>query len=452
MNIYQFFRILWARRNIILASTVSTFLLAGTALLFIPAHYKAESRVMLDVIKPDPVTGQVMATTFLRAYTKTQIELVQDYQVARHVVDDLKWADDPELVAKYRNRKKKDDRDFNRWAAQRVIDGTKAELIEGSNILEISYTGYSAEKSKLVADAVRKAYMDSSLQARQEAARRNADWYDAQAAKAKANLMQAESIEAAYERENGVLLQDNKVDVDSARLAALVSQGTMPAVAAPTTVGQTPSAIQLAQLDAEISQAKKTLGPNHPQLQEMEKRRQVLAVQADQERKALTANAGAVQGASRATEGLVEAQKSKVMANREKVEKLRLLQDEVDLRSDQYNKAEARAAELRQEADVAETEVTPLGNAVTPQKPSFPNVPLILAGSVVAGAGLGLVIGIFLELIGRKVRSPEDLRNAAEAPVLAIVENPRAMKTGWFARLRGGFKLPRMQRVRTAKA
>jgi uncharacterized protein involved in exopolysaccharide biosynthesis len=430
---------------------VSTFVLAGIVLLFIPAHYKAESRVMLDVIKPDPVTGQVMATTFLRAYTKTQIELVQDYQVARHVVDDLKWADDPQLVASYRARKKSDDRDFNRWAAQRVIDGTKAELIEGSNILEISYTGYSPEKVKQVADAVRKAYMDSSLQARQEAARRNADWYEAQAAKAKADLLQAETAEAAYERENGVLLQDNKVDVDSARLAALVSQGSAPAVA-PTTVGATPSAVALGQLDAEIAQAKKTLGPNHPQLQEMEKRRQVLAQQADQERKALLATAGAVQGASRVTEGLVEAQKSKVMANREKVEKLRLLQDDVDLRSDQYNKAAARAAELRQEADVAETEVTPLGNAVTPQKPAWPNVPLILAGSVVAGAGLGVVIGIFLELIGRKIRSADDLRNAADAPVLAIVENPRTAKTGWFGRVRGGIKLPRVQRIRTAKA
>ncbi|HZZ69120.1 MAG TPA: hypothetical protein VFE18_13185 [Phenylobacterium sp.] len=451
MNIYQFFRIIWARRSIILASMVSTFVLAGIVLLFIPAHYKAESRVMLDVIKPDPVTGQVMATTFLRAYTKTQIELVQDYQVARHVVDDLKWANDPELVAKYHDRKKSDDRDFNRWAAQRVIDGTKAELIEGSNILEISYTGYSPEKAKQVADAVRKAYMDSSLQARQEAARRNADWYEAQAAKAKADLLQAETAEAAYERENGVLLQDNKVDVDSARLAALVSQGTAPPIA-PTTVGSTPSGVALGQLDAEIAQAKKTLGPNHPQLQEMEKRRQVLAQQADQERKALLATAGAVQGASRVTEGLVEAQKSKVMANREKVEKLRLLQDDVDLRSDQYNKAAARAAELRQEADVAETEVTPLGNAVTPQKPAWPNVPLVLAGSIVAGAGLGVVVGIFLELIGRKVRSADDLRNAADAPVLAIVENPRAAKTGWFGRLRGAIKLPRVQRIRTAKA
>ena len=64
-----------------------------------------------------------MATAFLKAYTRTQIQLLQDYRVAGAVVDNLKWATNPAMLAEYRDRKSGDSRDFARWAAQKVIDG-----------------------------------------------------------------------------------------------------------------------------------------------------------------------------------------------------------------------------------------------------------------------------------------------------------------------------------------
>ena len=83
----------------------------------------------MDLVKPDPVTGQVTAApSFARAYTKTQIELIKDYRVAGQVVEDLGWLQDPNLITQYDMRGPGDDRDFRRWAAQRVIDGTGRPL------------------------------------------------------------------------------------------------------------------------------------------------------------------------------------------------------------------------------------------------------------------------------------------------------------------------------------
>jgi hypothetical protein len=121
---------------------------------------------------------------------------------------------------------------------------------------------------------------------------------------------------------------------------------------------------------------------------------------------------------------MLEAQKAKVMAQREKVERLRLMQDEIDLRRDQYNKSVARAAQLRQESDVAESGVIPLASAITPQSPVFPKKGLIIGASIPAGLGLGVFAALLMELFGRRVRSAEDLANAAGAPVLAIVHSP----------------------------
>lgn len=443
MNLVQFVRIIWARWPIIASSVLSVFLLALVVVFVAPPKYKAESRVMLDIIKPDPVTGQVLPTPFLRAFTQTQTQLIKDFGVATRAVEELKWADDPKMIAAYRNRKASDDRDFLKWAAQQVIDHTEAQLIEGSNIIEITYTSDNAQTAKRVTDAIRHAYIDLSLENRREQARRNADWYGQQADKAKEALLTAEAAKASFERANGIILQDDRTDVDSARLAALaMTSGNTPMISGGGG-SMSPAAMQLAQLDAAIADASQSLGPNHPTLIDMKHRREVLAKQVAQDRDESAAASSAALSAARATAGLLEAQKSRVMAQREKVERLRLLQNDIDLARDQYNKASSRTAELRQEAQVAETGVTPLGAAITPQKPIFPNKPLILLGSIGLGLGVGFALALLLEMIGRRIRGYEDLEAALDAPVLAIVEIPGEPK-----RVRRAQLVKRLQRPR----
>ena len=82
MSLAQFFRILLARRLIILATLLFAMLIATALCFLLPAKYPATARVLMDVIKPDPVSGQVIASSFVRGYTKTQTELITDYRVA----------------------------------------------------------------------------------------------------------------------------------------------------------------------------------------------------------------------------------------------------------------------------------------------------------------------------------------------------------------------------------
>lgn len=435
MNIAQFFRIIWAYRLLIILSAVG-FFAAGTLVVnLVTPKYVAQSRVMLDVIKPDPVTGQVIGSAFLRAYTKTQTELIKGQQVARLVVKDLNWANDPTLQKAFREREQGRELDFTAWAAERVVEDTEATVILGSNILEISFTSSSPAQAKQVSDALLKAYIDITLQSRRDAAKRNSEWYEAQGEKAKSILFQAEAAKAALERETGILLQDDKIDIDSARLAALANQGAAPVI---TSSGPTVTATanELLMLDAAIAESTKSLGPSHPQLQQMKLRRSLLANQVAQERSSMAANAGGSVNASRSTSAMLEQQKAKVMGQREKVERLRLMQDEIDLRREQYKQAVARAAQLRQEAEVAEAGATPLSSAITPQDPAFPNKPLIMGASIPLGAALGVIMGLLLELIGRRIRSTEDLHSAVAAPVLAVIysrtKQPRARRN-WLS-------------------
>ena len=444
MSILQFLRILWAYRVLIAVTTVVCTVAMLITVQLVKPRYEAQARVMLDVIKPDPVTGQVMATAFLRAYTKTQIELVRDLQVAGRVVDDLKWEKDATFQRAYRERPGgQADLDFNRWAAEQVSKGANAKLIEGSNILEISFASSSPDRAKQVADSLRKAYVDMTLQSRREAARRNSEWYEGQAQKAKQVLLKAEGDKAEFERANGILLQDDKIDVDSARLAALATSGGAPMIA--PSAAAPPSAGQLAAAEAELVQQSKVLGPNHPVLLALRQRVQVLGQQVAQERGAATSAASAAMSAAAATSGMLEAQKAKVLGQRDKVERLRLMQDEIDLRRDQYNKGVARAAQLRQEAEIAEAGVIPLANAITPQEPEFPKKGLMMAAAVLGGLGGGVLVALVLEIFGRRVRSPDDLGTAVDAPVLAVIRGKaKARRSIW--------RLPLLRRARGGRA
>ena len=267
------------------------------------------------------------------------------------------------------------------------------------------------------------------LKNRRREATRLADWFTRQAQEEQGLLNAADEAKTKYERENGIVMQADDTDVDTARLRALSSQGSGGApMVAPMPVMTSQAAIQLAQLDAMIAQAAQNLGPNHPQMIELRARRVTLAQVAAQDTasarasQALAANA-AGSGAG-AMQRAVDMQTARVIAKRDKIQRLNQLAAEVKLRRDQYTKSITRVAELRQEAAIADTGITPLGDAVEPRTPIFPNKPLILGGSSALGLALGVLLSLLIEFFGRRVRSLEDLESTFGIPTLAVIAGP----------------------------
>lgn len=402
MSLAQFLRILWARKFLILGATF--FCLAGgiIATQIVAPRWKAEAHVYLNLIKPDPVTGEMLGNAAL-TYVNTQVKLIDDYSVTGLAVDKLGWLSDPQLIDQYQRRPQTDTRDFRRWLAQIIADRTSAGLLDGSNILDITYTGTDPDSAKAAANAVMQAYLDTSVAFRRADANHNADWFAQQAQKLKADLIAAQTAETNYEKESGVVMENDKTDIDSARMAALAAQ-------VDTGGGSAGIEAQLAQADADIKQASQTLGPNHPQL-----------IALKQKRAALSALAQGTAKPSSSTSSRVAAQKAYIVANRDKLAKLQILQTEVNLREDQYNKAVAKEADFRQQAGIVDAGISALGTATVPQSPSFPNKPLIIGGSLGLGLVFGILIALLIELLDRRVRGPDDLSGALGLPVLAVL-------------------------------
>jgi uncharacterized protein involved in exopolysaccharide biosynthesis len=415
MSLIQFLRMLYARRMIVLATFLSCLITAAVTAFILPPRYEARARIMLDVLKPDPVTGQVMTNNFMRAYTVTQIETLKGTGVAGRVVDQLGWANDANMLSRYEKENTDPGADARLWLARQVSENIQANVLEGSNILEIVYNGPSAESAKQMADLIRQAYKDEALQEKRRSSGESADWYRQQADKAKKALEIAETERTSFAKTNGIVLPtDNSPDLETSKLQTL-SQQTVAVAAAPAVAAQiNPMQAQIEAVNQQLAQAAATLGPNHPTYQALERQKKLYESLAAKSGGAGGINTGAVEGA-------YERQRARVIGERDKVDQLQRLQNEVLLKRDQYLKAAQRAAELQLEASTTSASITDMGPTTSSTTPSFPNRPLIIGTAAAAGIGLGILLALLVELLNRRVRSEDDLEVAAGAPVFAVV-------------------------------
>ncbi len=411
MGFIQFINILWARRLIILLTTIACFAAAMLVIKILPPRYEANSRIMLEIVKPDPVTGQVISSSWARAYVKTQIELIKDFRVAGKVAEAAGWLNSPIMANEFRQSGANQSTDFSEWLAQRVIDNTSARLIEGSNILEITYSSTSPEPAAKLADLLRDAYFEQTLSFRRDTAAKNAEWFTRQTEKYREQLAEAERAKTEFERANGIVLNEDNVDADTSRLQALAAAATptQNMIAPAPVVGPAPSAAQLASVDAAIAAASENLGPNHPDMKRLQERRAILVGVVADERSMMAANSRRPTVSGPSINALYSAQQAKVLANAGKVGEAKRLATDVAVLRSQFTKSAARAAELNQEAESNESGLTVLGSAVAPQSPEFPKIPLITFGSLGFGLALGVLVSLLVELLGRRVRDISDL-------------------------------------------
>ncbi len=435
MSIVQFVNILVARRWIILLSLITCVVVAVGVAKVLPERYQARARVLLDVVKPDPVTGQMLGGPAIRNYINTQTQLIQDYRVAGNVVDKAGWLQNPGVIAAWQ-ADTGGVGDMRRWAAQRIINSTDAKMVEGSNILEISYEAPNASVAKNIVSLIRDAYINSSLQFKTDSAGRTADWYREQSDRAQKSLAASEAAKSKFEQDNGIIMGPSGVEAESAKLqglqsALLSARSGQPGQQFEASKQATTSPVvdqmkmQLATLNDQIGQAAERLGVEHPSYKAMISRKAMLSSQLSREEASARSAAAAQSGSSvRSVSQLqseYDTQKAKVLGMKNQLDQLAQLDREVVQRREQYEKAAQRTADLRLEASVSESGLVVLGDAIGNGAPSFPNWPLIGALSFGFGLALGVVIALLTELFARRVRGTDDLVFAGKVPVLAVI-------------------------------
>jgi uncharacterized protein involved in exopolysaccharide biosynthesis len=434
MSIIQFLRILMARWKLILGCTLACLLVAATIANLLPKRYPATARVLLDV-KADPVTGEQL-TGPKSGYLGTQIQIIRDMRVAGAVVDRLGLANDPAIIAAYEaTGRSAEDGGMRAWLGQQIIDNTEAGMVRGSDILEIVYQADTPERAKQIVAVIREAYIQESLRLRTDPAGRTGAWFEEQTGLARKELAEAEAALSAHMLKNNIIMVGG-VDSESAKLASLQAslqqaQGmeSTNSITSSARLANDPVvdqlAVQLATIEDELALAGARLGTEHPSYKAILARRNTVAKQVSMARARSAQGVSALNGAARQSVAelsrQVEAQSRLVLDRKPVLDELVRLAREVEMKRQQYESANQRAAQLELASDQSDSGITVMGDPTGSRTPSYPKVNQIILLAGLMGFGLGLISALIAEFIARRVRGHEDLSFASGAPVLAVV-------------------------------
>lgn len=101
MNFAQFLLILQARKKIVLLTLLVTVAATLVVSLLLPKTYEATSSLVMNYKGVDPLTGMALPGQLMPGYMATQIDIISSKNVALRVVDQLKLADSPAVIAQF---------------------------------------------------------------------------------------------------------------------------------------------------------------------------------------------------------------------------------------------------------------------------------------------------------------------------------------------------------------
>lgn len=454
MNLYQFLSALRARVSLFAFLLLVTVLVATLVSLLLPKIYTATVSLLLDAKEEQSLSTALrplVSSQERASYLQTQLDIITSEKVARRVVDDLKLAQGAvsanalEDVAKHGGS-------IEDKLVEFLMQDLKVDTSQ-SSVIRLSFSSREARYSAEVANAFAKAYIDTMLELRVEPAQKAAAWFDEQLKSLRANLEDAQAKLTDYHQRRGIVAADERLDVESTRLAGLSDQVVRAQEQtfewksreeqARESLGQGGSPANLPEvmdnpfiqrLKQDVMQGETKLrelsthyGPNYPQYQRQVEENESLREKLDAEMKRLVAGIQSSARQSRQREAgsrrAMAAQSARVLGLKENRNELTVLRRNVESAERAYDTAMQRSVVSLVDSRANQTNVMVLNPAGVPRKHSSPKIPLNIALSVVVGTILGIVMVMLLEALDRRVRSRSDLE--LDVPLLAVLNQPR---------------------------
>lgn len=440
MNFTQFLLILNARKWVILGVLLFTVAVTAAVSLLLPKEYTATATMIIDSKSKDPITGQLLPSQMFPGYMATQIDIINSSQVAGRVVRELKLAENPATRQQFMEATEGQGT-IEQWLGGVLLQQISAEPSRESSIISIGFTGSDPRFAAIVANAFAKAYIETNLDLRVAPAKQTAAWYDQQIAQLRANLEDAQQKLNAYQREKGLVESEERLDVETRRMADLAGQmvaaqsASFDASSRTRDSGSLPEVInnpvvqnlkaQVAQGEGRLAELTKRVGANHPDFIRLQAEVSSYKAKLANELGTATRGVGATAGAARQRfselSGAFERQKTKVLALKQQREEASLLARDLENAQRIYDGALQRYSQTRMESQSTQTDIAVLNPATVPTQASKPRVMFNLLLAVFFGTLLGVGLGFLIELLDRRVRSGQDIVAALEIPVLGEV-------------------------------
>ncbi|MDB6008668.1 MAG: chain length determinant protein EpsF [Gammaproteobacteria bacterium] len=445
MTYRQFVGILRARWRLVAAIFGGILLLTALGTIFWPRAYEATASVVVD-INADPTTGTVNPDQLLTSYLATQVDIASSDRVVRRVVKALKLDADPERRAKWL-RKTGGEGDFIAW----LIHGVRTEIAvtpsRDSSVITITALTSDRKSSVALANAFAEAYVDTTIDLKVEPARQYAAWFADRSREFQADLEAKQKRLSDYQTANGITATDEKLDIESSRLADLSTAVTkaqeeyqekdsiqrhaqagadsVPEVLQNPLISSLKS--ELAMAESKLKDLSTNVGVNYPQYQAAAAQVASLRARlAEETAQILSSLKGDAQLSSRQhsdARAALEAQKRRVLELKHQRDQVQVLQNDVTAAQKALDDVTQRRSQNSLASQIEQTNVLPLTEAVEPPFAAVPVIKLNVAVGLALALLLSVGTALVLELNNPIVRTEEDLLRVVGAPLLGSVRS-----------------------------
>ncbi len=338
------------------------------------------------------------------------------------------------------------------WLAKALRGRLEVEPVFATRIVTVTYKSTDPYVAALIANSVAEQYIETNIQMLVDPARRATKWLGQQIKKLKDTLDAKRLALIEFQQSKGIVASDEKLDLENSRLNQLSSQLVITqqeASVSKTEMEQMEAiikkgrgllsleqfhshpVIQSIQSDIRTLERQQTemsgkFGANHPQF------KRVVAEIANLKSKRtreINSIASGVRNAAKLSDGKLVALRTAVSKQKEMVLGLKnqhasiaILVSDVESAEDSYNRVLADFNDSSRNSLVDQTTANIVDAAAKPGGASGPNVLKNIVVGVTLGLTLALGLVLLAELVSRKIRSPEDIREL-EIPLLGSLQN-----------------------------
>jgi polysaccharide biosynthesis transport protein len=402
--------------------------------------------------RPDPVAGAAAAPSTASALA-AQVEVVRSERVARRVLADLPAARRAEWDAlRQAAGPGAADQTLETWAVAEWSKRLELRPLRDSGVLELGFRAETADLAAAMANAWVAASAAVALDLRVEPARQYAEYFERQSKAAREDLMAAQQRLSAFQRTHGLVLSDERLDLEQMRLADLsrqlgslqqqsldsgsrLRQGGGQAAEGLQDVLNNPAIGQLkaelARTEAQLGQLATRLGDNHPQLTALAAQRDELRNRLEAETRRIAGGVGLSnrinQQREAETAAALGAQRERVLSLKSRRDEGQLLLREAEQAQRTYDALLQRRNQSELEGEATRAPMSLLSPAVPPAQASAPRAAVLAALALLLGALVALGGVALAELRWRRLHGEADVVDALGLPVLGRLSNMSSM-------------------------
>lgn len=447
MTIVQLFSILRARWRI----SVAVFLLVVTAVvgvsLLLPKQYTAVASVVADA-KPDPVSALMYPGVVSPGFMATQVDVIRSDRVALRVVRLLKLTENPQIREQWL-KESKGEGNLETWLSESFQRNMDVKPSRESSVIEVTYKAPDPRFAAALANAFIQAYIETTLELKVDPAKQYTTFFVTRTKDAREMLEKAQTRLSDFQKDKGIIANDERLDVENTRLNELSSQlvalqamsaesGSRQVQAAGNSFDRIQEVLSnpligglksdLARAEVRLQELNAKFGENHPQVQEAKANIAEVKSKVEAETRRVTGGVSVSNTINRQREadvrGSLAAQRSKVLQLKATRDEGSVLLRDVENAQRAYDAVQARFNQTSLESQTTLSNVNFLTQAVPPIRPSSPKTTLNALMAVFIGTLLAVGAGLGMELADRRVRTPQDLLTSLGLPILGVMPKP----------------------------